>query len=84
MTTVYRVTVSPVITGWGLMHHEKVGTLHELAGGTRTVIDGNGGQPPEGWHTSRRDAYLEAAEYVQAIVAKLHGQVDRFMVEAAK
>lgn len=84
MTTVYRVDVYPTLTTEGLLWWQKTGERHDLPSGGRTVIDTNGGQPADGWHESRRDAYLEAVVYVQGIVQKLHDQVDRFMCEAAR
>lgn len=84
MTKMYQVAVYPTMTVSGVWVSEKHGTLYELDGGRQTVIDTHGGQPADGWHKSRRDAYLEASEKVQAYATRLANQAAYLREEATK
>ena len=84
MTKVYQVYVAPTMTAYGVWVQEKQGELHDLSGGRQTVLDTHGGQPPDGWHKSRRDAYLEAAEKVERFALQIANQAAYLREEAQR
>lgn len=92
MSQVYRINVSPVLTGNGLSLWEQVGTVQTITDGQVVLALRDDGQPVDwagacsldGWHATRADALLAAADKVQAFAAPILQQIRRLRAEAAK
>ena len=89
---VYRIDVSPVLTGNGLALWERSGEVRSITDGQVVLAHREDGTPVnwqgscslDGWHATRADALLAAAEKVQALTAPILGQIRRLWSEALK
>jgi len=81
---VWRINVSPVLTGWGLQVHEFHGTVQPITGGSVVVHAGGCSADVEKWHPTRRAALLDAADRIEDLIAPARVQVAKLREEAGE
>lgn len=78
----YRINVSNVLTANGLALHEHIPATEAFVGGRRVAIDGASNTSADGWHPTRGEALLAAAEQVLKVAGSLARQAERLQKEA--
>jgi hypothetical protein len=81
---VWRINVSPVLTGWGLPTEEHSGRVSPITGGSVIVTAVGCSSDVEKWHTTRRAALLEAANRIEEFIAPAMVQVAKLREEAGE
>ena len=74
---VWRINVSPVLTGFGLHVRTIVGRPERITDGVVVVHDGGVDGHPENWRASREAAEAAAADEIERLIAPAVGQVER-------
>lgn len=89
---VYKIDVSPVLTGNGLALWERSGEVRSITDGQVVLAHREDGTPVnwqgacslDGWHATRADALLAAASRIQEFASPILKQIRRLRAEAAK
>lgn len=81
---VWRVNVSPVMTGWGLPLDEYVGAVTPITNGVSIRHAGGCSNDIENWHPTRREALLDAASKIERFIAPAIAQVAKLRAEAGE
>ncbi len=81
---VFRWTVSPVLTGFGLFVREVPGTLAKLTNGWLVMTDGGNSEAVGEWHETREAALLAAADEIERLIAPAVAQVAKLRKEAGR
>jgi hypothetical protein len=80
-TTVYRATVSQVLTGWGLPVMVTEGTTKAISDRIVVVCKGGCCEDIAKWHTSREAANESAADEIERLIAPAIAQVAKLRGE---
>ena len=81
---VFRWTVSPVLTGFGLHCRETNGIAKKLTNSWVVSNEGGNSAAVELWHETREAALLAAADEIERLIAPAVAQVAKLRKEAAR